>query len=275
MVNIILWVVFELCIKTKSQLVIIKVYFLWCPNTFFYILDKNDQEQASTFLEQAATTNLLSFIKSLSDVLRHGGNSPVARMAAGLQLKNQLTSKDPNIKAQYQQRWFEFPEDIRSYIKKNVIGALGTETSRPSSAAQCVAYIAVAELPKGQWPDLISTLVNNVVNATSEMQKEATLETIGYICSEIDSDVLSSQSNDILTAIIQGMRVTEQNNHVRLAATRALVNSLEFTKANFDQPHERNYIMEVVCEATQSTDVQIKVNGVHRKLIEFLIIFSR
>lgn len=223
--------------------------------------DKNDQEQASTFLEQAATTNLLSFIKSLSDVLRHGGNSPVARMAAGLQLKNQLTSKDPNIKAQYQQRWFEFPEDIRSYIKKNVIGALGTETSRPSSAAQCVAYIAVAELPKGQWPDLISTLVNNVVNATSEMQKEATLETIGYICSEIDSDVLSSQSNDILTAIIQGMRVTEQNNHVRLAATRALVNSLEFTKANFDQPHERNYIMEVVCEATQSTDVQIKVTA--------------
>lgn len=257
---------FELCIKAKSQ---------QRPNTFFYIPDKNDQEQASTFLEQAATTNLLSFIKSLSDVLRHGGNSPVARMAAGLQLKNQLTSKDPNIKAQYQQRWFEFPEDIRSYIKKNVIGALGTETSRPSSAAQCVAYIAVAELPKGQWPDLISTLVNNVVNATSEMQKEATLETIGYICSEIDSDVLSSQSNDILTAIIQGMRVTEQNNHVRLAATRALVNSLEFTKANFDQPHERNYIMEVVCEATQSTDVQIKVNGVHRKLIEFLIIFSR
>ncbi|XP_066250880.1 importin subunit beta-1 isoform X2 [Euwallacea similis] len=223
--------------------------------------DKNDQDQASSFLEQAATTNLLGFIKTLSDILRHGGNSHVARMAAGLQLKNQLTSKDQAVQAQYQQRWLEFPEDIRSYIKKNVVGALGTETSRPSSAAQCVAYIAVTELPKNQWPDLIATLVNNVVNASSEMQKEATLETIGYICSEIDSDVLNNQSNDILTAIVHGMRVTEQNNHVRLAATRALLNSLEFTKANFGQPSERNYIMEVVCEATQSPDPQIKVTA--------------
>ncbi|KAL1490417.1 hypothetical protein ABEB36_013118 [Hypothenemus hampei] len=223
--------------------------------------DKNDQEQASSFLEQAATTNVLGFIRTLSDILRHGGNSLVARMAGGLQLKNQLTSKDPSVKLQYQQRWLAFPEDIRNYIKKNVLGALGTETSRPSSAAQCVAYIAVTELPQGQWPDLISTLVNNVINATSEMQKEATLETIGYICSEIESDVLTSQSNVILTAIVHGMRGSETNNHVRLAATRALLNSLEFTKANFESTMERNYIMEVVCEATQSEDTQIKVTA--------------
>lgn len=60
------------------------------------------------------------FVKTLSDVLHHGGNSPVARMAAGLQLKNTLTSKDTNVKAQYQQRWLAFPEDVRLYIKKNV-----------------------------------------------------------------------------------------------------------------------------------------------------------
>ncbi|XP_019873944.1 importin subunit beta-1 isoform X2 [Aethina tumida] len=222
--------------------------------------DKNELEQASQFLEQAAATNLLGFIKTLSDILRHGGNSPVARMAAGLQLKNQLTSKDADNKAAYQQRWLGFPDDIRTYIKRNVVGALGTETNRPSSAAQCVAYIAVAELPQKQWPDLIQTLVNNVCQANStEMQKEATLEAIGYICQEIDSEVLVTQSNDILTAIIHGMRVTEQSNHVRLAATQALLNSLEFTKANFDQPTERNFIMEVVCEATQSPESQIKV----------------
>lgn len=44
----------------------------------------------------------------------------MARMAAGLQLKNQLTSKDPTVKLSYQQRWLNFPEDIRNYIKKNV-----------------------------------------------------------------------------------------------------------------------------------------------------------
>lgn len=81
----------------------------------------------------------------------------------------------------------------------------------------------------------------------------------GYICQEIDADVLTEQSNAILTAIIHAMRSSEPSNHVRLAATQALLNSLEFTKGNFDQETERNFIMEVVCEATQSSDMRISV----------------
>lgn len=59
-------------------------------------------------------------LKQLSDVLKHGGNSPIARMQAGIQLKNALYSKDANILDQYRQRWLQFPEDIRAYIKQNV-----------------------------------------------------------------------------------------------------------------------------------------------------------
>ncbi len=36
--------------------------------------------------------------------------------------------------------------------------ALGTEIAKPSQAAQCVGYIACAELPRNQWQDLISKL---------------------------------------------------------------------------------------------------------------------
>lgn len=78
-------------------------------------------EAAEKYLDHAAGTNFTTFIKMLSDVLVQGGNSQVARMAAGLQLKNHLTSKDPTLKQQYQQRWLSLPEDIRLYIKKNVI----------------------------------------------------------------------------------------------------------------------------------------------------------
>ena len=78
--------------------------------------------------------------------------------------------------------------NINLQIAFQVVGALGTENNRPSSAAQCVAYIAVAELPSGQWKDLIPLLVQNVIGGTStEMMKEATLEAIGYICQEIVS----------------------------------------------------------------------------------------
>jgi len=174
-------------------------------------------------------------MKTLSDILHHGGNSQVARMAAGLQLKNKLTSKDPTVKSQCQQRWLALPEETRTYIKLNIVATLGTEASRPSSSAQCVAHVAVIELPTGQWTDLIAKLVENVVGPNStEMMREATLEAIGYICMDIDHDVLVGQSNDILTAIIHGMRSAEPSVHVRLAATNALLNSLEFTRHNFD-----------------------------------------
>lgn len=184
----------------------------------------------------------------------------MARMAAGLQLKNQLTSKDPAVKAQFQQRWLAIPAETRDYIKKNILGALGTESNRPSSAAQCVAYVGVAELPVNQWTELIPLLVSNIADQNStEMMKEATLEAIGYICQEIDSEVLVSQSNQILTAIIHGMKGSSTSNHVKLAATKALYNSLEFTKGNFEIESERNFIMEVVCETTLSTHTQIRV----------------
>lgn len=75
---------------------------------------------AKTFLEQAAASNTPEFLKALSDVLVNTQCSPVARTAAGLQLKNQLTSKDALVTTQYQQRWLLFPEDTRAYIKNNV-----------------------------------------------------------------------------------------------------------------------------------------------------------
>ena len=59
-------------------------------------------------------------LKSLSDILKHGGNSAVSRMQAGLQLKNAIYSKDQNVRAMHQQRWLQFPEDTRNYVKQNV-----------------------------------------------------------------------------------------------------------------------------------------------------------
>lgn len=70
-----------------------------------------------------------------------------------------------------------------------VLQTLGTETYRPSSASQCVAGIACAEIPVNQWPELIPQLVANVTDPSStEHMKESTLEAIGYICQDIVSE---------------------------------------------------------------------------------------
>ncbi len=46
--------------------------------------------------------------------------SVVARTAAGLQLKNYLTSKDLDVKLQFQQRWLSLPMEARTEIKTYV-----------------------------------------------------------------------------------------------------------------------------------------------------------
>ena len=53
-------------------------------------------------------------------MLANPGNSQVARVAAGLQIKNSLTSKDPDIKAQYQQRWLAIDANARREVKNYV-----------------------------------------------------------------------------------------------------------------------------------------------------------
>ncbi|XP_029491535.1 importin subunit beta-1-like isoform X1 [Oncorhynchus nerka] len=222
--------------------------------------DRNELEAAQKFLEQAAIENLPTFLVELSKVLANPGNTQVARVAAGLQVKNSLTSKDPDVKTRYQQRWLAIDANARMEIKNFVLQTLGTETYRPSSASQCVAGIACAEIPVTQWPELIPQLVANVTDPSStEHMKESTLEAIGYICQDIDPEQLQDNANQILTAIIQGMRKEEPSNNVKLAATNALLNSLEFTKANFDKETERHFIMQVVCEATQCPDTRVSI----------------
>uniref|UniRef100_A0A0M3J3D4 Importin subunit beta-1 (inferred by orthology to a human protein) n=1 Tax=Anisakis simplex TaxID=6269 RepID=A0A0M3J3D4_ANISI len=156
-------------------------------------------------------------------------------------------------------RWLNLPQNIRQFIKQNVVQTLGTEPFRPSIAAQCVAAIACAEIPSQQWPEVISLLKHNVTTASSnEMLKESCLEALGYICQDINASTLEGKANEILTAIVHGIR-KEEPNHVRLAAANAMLNSLEFTKKNFINEDERNVIMQMVCEATQCQETPVKV----------------
>ena len=182
-------------------------------------------------------------------------------MAAALSLKNSLTAREFARLRERQQRWNQaLPQDVRNGSKSLALEALkSTDTRVSAQAAQYVAAIAAIELPRNLWPELMPALVENVGNG-SDVLKQASLQTIGYICENQDADLqqtLSQYSNSILTAVVQGARREEPNNDVRNSAINALSDSLEFVRSNFDNEGERNYIMQVICEATQASDARV------------------
>lgn len=94
--------------------------FIFCTFLFVNIKDQNELLEARQFLEQAAASNIAEFLEALSEILANVNCNSVARIAAGLQLKNLLTSTNVSIKNQYHQQWLSLPEVTRHYIRNNV-----------------------------------------------------------------------------------------------------------------------------------------------------------
>lgn len=143
-------------------------------------------------------------------------------------------------------QWRSFDEALRTHIKNLALTCLGTEQFKPSIAAQLVSRIAQAELAYALWEDCIPQLIQRVVGqGATEQQIAASLEALGYICEEVDSDSLMQKASLILNAVVTHMYNKEGNRYIRLVATKAFCHALEFCSANFAVDAERNQLMLV------------------------------
>ncbi|KAG0197142.1 karyopherin beta [Mortierella sp. GBA30] len=222
--------------------------------------DQQIREAATTQLETAASEDFKQYVVMLCQELNTEQSQ--ARIPAGLALKNALTARELERRKEMSQRWMSIDAPTRDQIKALVLTTLGTAELRAGIVtAQVVAAIAAIELPQGQWEDVIRLMLHSLQTTENTNLKQCTLQAIGFVCESIDRDVLTAQANSILTAVVQGARKDEPSESVRLAAITALYNSLEFVEENFKREGERNYIMQVVCEATQSQDVQVQVTA--------------
>lgn len=221
--------------------------------------DQATRQAAEAQIEQAKASNLPQVMQVMAAELGNASKPEDVRQLAGLVLKNCVSAKDEAKAAALADAWLQVDAATRQQMKQPVLSVLGSTTKGVRDvAAQVIAAIAVIELPKQQWPDLIQTLVNGVTGVEGQpkpdsVTKQSALKTLGYICEEIEPEALEAQSNLILTAVIQGMRKEETDQEVRLEGTKALLNAMPFIKKNFEQEAERNYIMETVCETANVT----------------------
>ncbi|KAL6813285.1 armadillo-type protein [Trichoderma sp. SZMC 28013] len=224
--------------------------------------DANLRNAAEQQLTQAAESNFPLYLATLVQELANEQAESSIRAAAGIALKNAFTARDFSRQQELQTKWLQGTDDeTKNRVKQLTLQTLSSSNTRAgNAAAQVISSIAAIELPRNQWPDLLPFLVKNVSEG-ADHQKQASLTTIGYICESQDSELrlaLVTHSNAILTAVVQGARKEEANVEVRLAAITALGDSLEFVANNFKHEGERNYIMQVVCEATQADDSRIQ-----------------
>ncbi|KAK1301945.1 Transportin-1 [Acorus calamus] len=222
-------------------------------------VDGTVRKHAEQNLKQFQEQNLPGFLLSLSGELANNDKPVDSRKLAGLILKNTLDAKEQHRKFELVQGWLSLDAAVKAQIKGCLLQTLSSHVlDARSTASQVIAKIASIELPHKQWPELIGSLLSNIHQLPAHV-KQATLETLGYICEEVSPDAIDQdQVNKILTAVVQGMNSSEASNDVRLAATRALDNALGFAQANFSNDMERDYVMRVVCEATLSVDVKIR-----------------
>ncbi|KAF8966870.1 armadillo-type protein [Flammula alnicola] len=224
--------------------------------------DAGTRQDATQKMETAAQDNYPQYMLMLSSVLVDENTPLHIRNAAALALKNALTARESIRQTDMINRWLSLNNETKNKIKQDALITLGSAHAKAGTfASQVVSAIAAVELPQGQWPDLIEILLGFVNNQANTNLRISTLQTIGYICEAIKPEILSLRSNEILTAVIHGARKEEPSPDVQLAAIHALYNSLEFVRENFDRDGERNYIMQVVCEATQNAAVAVQVGA--------------
>jgi importin subunit beta-1 len=204
------------------------------------------------------------YLTVLSRELANEQAQPSTRQAAGLALKNALSSRDPHRLREIQALWVQqIDAQVKKQVKDSALQTLSSNRQAGISAAQFIASIAAIELPRNEWPELMPALVNHV-GSGSDILKQASLTTIGFVCESEDLELreaLVMHSNAILTAVVQGARKEETNNDVRNAALVALGDAIEFVRTNFENEGERNYIMQVVCESTQSDDERVQAGA--------------
>lgn len=227
------------------------------------------QEQrvnAEQWLKNLEEQNLPSYLQALVQELGMPARPIETRQLAGLLLKNSLTARDLVQRQVLAERWLNLPPDVRVQVRGLVLRILEDEQREVRfTAALIVGKIAAIEVPAKAWPELIPGLVHNI-STGNQFVRQASFQSLGYVCEEVSEDeaaaeILQEQSSHILNAIAMGMKVEETNDDIKIAATNALKNSMEFVRNNMQREAERNLIMQMIFAATQSKNVQVRVSA--------------
>lgn len=161
------------------------------------------------------------------------------------------------------QQWFELPDDVRKTVKDAATSVLvHQDADVRKGASALVVRLAVMEMAQGQWLDLIDQLATYINDASVDSALRVTmLSTLGWICEDVtdfETAPLETKCNDIMTAVVFGMRDDEESLEVRASAAHALSNALAFVAPAFQDEDDCAYLMGVIFSATEANSARVR-----------------
>lgn len=222
---------------------------------------------AELALTVAKENNHVEFFVALAKELAKEGTGGSVRQLAGEHLKNLLFGKDDALQVKQHDRWKAISPSIRNEIKSTVLNAMRSPVCLARhTAMQVCSEIAAIELPYNEWPELPLVMHENVTSAEGgDGIKISSLECIGSTCSCIadlmstsaDTSGVSQEDTDqMLMTIVHGIR--SKPDPIRVAAAKALSNSLSLVRECMEISTKRDMIIESICNATKDKDVGIR-----------------
>ena len=129
--------------------------------------------------------------------------------------------------------------------------------------AQILSAIASIEVPRKEWGDLIPSLCTNAKNNELNIRL-ASLTTLGYICDELDTkDIEDPLKNQIIGALIENISAAPDALEPTKLAIKALPNAIPYANQNFQNPQERDFIMEKIFLACESADEEVRESALN------------
>lgn len=172
------------------------------------------------------------FLATLVKEIADAGNNDGTRQLACVITKNLISNRSGD--QRYEDLWIGFDNQFRLNIKEAILSSLASERAVVrSQVASLIAAICSIEIPRGEWLELLPNLCNNASNDSMDIRLAA-LQTIGYICEEIDPrHVENGLKNQIMLALTNNISADPNATQSCKLAVKALLYSVPYASQNF------------------------------------------
>lgn len=184
------------------------------------------REEAERAIFELLDQDPTAFFFACSSILAEEDKNEQVRQSAASVMKVTLTKRARN----NQYYWDMLSKDDRVQVKGILLGNLVSLNSTSMRAgANTIAQIAVIEIVRGEWLEIIDVLAENSTNEQMNI-RSASITTLGFICEELkfgNSRLNIETCQQILGSLLLQLPEGGELAEIALAALRESISFLE------------------------------------------------